>query len=1005
MPSEKKQPPCHTLEHLKRSFCWLLFLACLQSGVVAGESHYSVRTWQTDDGLPRNTIIAISQTPDGYLWLGTPFGVIRFDGSTFTRMEGDYHPVFTRARTRVLHTDSRGRLWIGTGTIGIIRYDGKMFTHIDNRSGLAHPTVNSICEDPQGNVWIGGQDGSLCRIDIEDKVHAISPPRAERATDPIKLIRDFEGNLWLLNRNSFGRLNEGKMTDTVPINNPGALFSPSLSGGAWLINADTLELVAFDGKKQTDQTIRLPIRANQVTVLFEDSKGNLWLGSQKDGAYRYSGGEFVREFSTTHRIFSIFEDSEANIWIGTEGGGLTRLLPNSFEKIGGRAGAANALVRSVCEDGQGDIWMAGQGTALERWNQATGVTSITGLTNIGITSIFPKPDGGVWIGTIGWGLLSSEGGKPTVVADGDAFRNRQIRAIHQDSKGRLWLGCLPDGLFMIVNGKVIQPQYYFDAGLPHDAIWAITHDADGNLWFGTIMGELLKYADGRFTKYGQDEGLPGASIGTLAISTNGDLLIGTLGGGFGVMKNERFRFAQVGHGLADDVISSVIEDESGNLWLSSDRGIFRVRKKDWDDFADGRTGSFNSISYGIDDGLGNTECIAGYQPASWRTRAGEICFATSRGAVRLNPATIPTNTPPPRLVLESITLGGETLTNGFNFILPHNHKELRFQFTAPSFSHPEHIIFRHQLAGLETDWTLDGNNRVASYPRLPPGKYEFRFTASKRDGDWNKNHLSIPFEVTPAYWQTAWFRVLGLIFFGALIGSLVRYRYVRKMRQKLAVLQRARAVEQERMRIARDIHDDLGARLTQIALLSEMVSVEVGEKGKAGERLGKLSNSSREAVRSLDEIVWAINPQRDSLPEFVDYLAHFTNEFFKSSSIRCRQDMPLVVPQLRLATEIRHHLFMACKEALNNAQKHSNATEVWLTLAIENNEIVIIVRDNGTGFDKRSRRGTGNGLANMSERLIAAGGNCAVDSNPGQGTTVTIRVALPKFSEATNPNA
>ena len=1004
MPPKKTQSPCRALGLLtKFIFCLSLF-ACLQSDVTAGESHYSVRTWQTDDGLPRNTISAIAQTPDGYLWLGTPFGVIRFDGSTFTRMEGDYHPVFTRARTRVLHTDSKGRLWIGTGTIGVIRHDGNTFTHIDNRRGLTHPTVNSICEDRQGNVWIGGQDGSLCRIDAKDEVHAVITTRSERGNEPIKLIRDFEGDVWLLNRNSFGRLNDGRMTNMVSITNPAALLSPSFSDGAWLINADTLELVAFNGKRQAGQSVRSPIRANQVTFLFEDSRGNLWLGSQRDGAYRYSNGEFVREFSTTHRILCIFEDSEANIWIGTEGGGLTRLLPNSFEKIGRRDGAANALVRSVCEDENGDIWMAGQGTTIERWDATTGVTTITSLTNIGVTSIFPKENGGIWIGTVGRGLLASEADRFKVVAEGEGFRSRQIRAIHQDSQGRLWLGCLPDGVFMIANGKITPPQFFFDAGLTHDAIWAITHDKQGNVWFGTITGELLKYADGHFSIYGQSEGLPGASIGTLAIASNGDLLIGTLGGGFGIMKNERFRFARVGHGLSDDVISSVIEDTSGNFWFSSDRGIFRVRTKEMSDFADGRTDLFTSISYGIDDGLGNTECIAGYQPASWKTRSGEICFATSKGAVRVYPQAIPTNTPPPKLVLESITLGGEILTNRFDFVLPHDHKELRFHFSAPSFSHPEHVTFRHQLIGLETDWTLDGNGRIASYPRLPPGRYEFRFTASKRDGDWNKNHLSFPFEVTPAYWQTAWFRVLGLIFFGVLIGSLVRYRYVRKMRQKLAVVQRARAVEQERMRIARDIHDDLGARLTQIALLSEMVAVEVGEKGKAGERLGKLSNSSREAVRSLDEIVWAINPQRDSLPEFVDYLSHFANELFTASHIRCRQDMALAVPQMRLSTEIRHHLFMACKEALNNALKHSNGTELWLTLAIQNGEIVILIRDNGTGFDHNDRPEGGNGLANMRERLLAAGGTCAVDSIPGQGTTVTLRVALPQSRDTTKAN-
>jgi signal transduction histidine kinase len=299
------------------------------------------------------------------------------------------------------------------------------------------------------------------------------------------------------------------------------------------------------------------------------------------------------------------------------------------------------------------------------------------------------------------------------------------------------------------------------------------------------------------------------------------------------------------------------------------------------------------------------------------------------------------------------------------------------------------------MEGVDADWIEDGMNRSASYPRLAPGEYEFRFQASNREGTWSQHVVSLPFEVTPAYWQTAWFRAAAFLLFGGLIASAVRYRYAQKLRRKVEKLEQARAVEQERMRIARDIHDDLGARLTQMAFLSDMVAGEIAGNARAGERLAKLADSSREAIRSLDEIVWAVNPSKDSLPNFVDYLSHHANEFFRASSTRFRQNFPLMIPDIALPTELRHHLFLACKEALNNASKHAAAGEVRLQLNITGSDLEIIIEDNGRGFTPSSTPSNGNGLINLNNRLSSIGGRCQVSSQPGHGTRVHFQIKLP----------
>ena len=257
--------------------------------------------------------------------------------------------------------------------------------------------------------------------------------------------------------------------------------------------------------------------------------------------------------------------------------------------------------------------------------------------------------------------------------------------------------------------------------------------------------------------------------------------------------------------------------------------------------------------------------------------------------------------------------------------------------------------------------------------------------------------------VTPAFWQTAWFRGVVLLACAAGLAGGVRFRYVQRMRRQLRQFEQAHAIERERMRIAQDIHDDLGARLTQMALLSEMAAGEIGPQGKAGERLAKVAQGSREAVRALEETVWAINPRKDSLHDLVDYLSHYANEFFQPTPIRCRQDLPLIIPELQLAAEVRHNLFLACKEALNNIQKHAQATEVWLRLTVADSRLDLLIEDNGSGPPPQAR--LGNGLQNMQTRLAAIGGQCSVDSQSGRGTRVcfSLALALPASAQSSPP--
>ncbi|MGN6556150.1 MAG: ligand-binding sensor domain-containing protein, partial [Verrucomicrobiota bacterium] len=419
-----------------------------EAEAAVNSGRYYARTWQTDDGLPRNTVTAITQTPDGYLWLGTPQGVIRFDGVKFTPMEDDIFAGFIRARTRVLYVDRFQRLWIGTGTTGVIRYDGTGFVVIDGRNGLPHPTINAISEDSNGTIWLACQNGSLSWVGADDVVHPVASPTGKAASDPIQLVRDMRGRLWFAQNDTYGQLIGGAATNVTRIPNSLVVLCPSRDGGMWLSANDELQKLPAPESDAVAkvESMQSPVKDYQVQTMLEDHRGNLWIGTRGLGLFRYADHQFTREFSFSHRILALCEDAELSVWIGTEGGGLSRLRPRLFRTVNVRDGFPNPLLVSVCEGADGAMWLSSQGPNLTTLATNGQTTILPAFTNISTTCVLPDPDGSVWVGTVNQGLYSIRDGKEMQLPSWNSLRNRQIRVLHRDAKGQLWIGCLPDGL-------------------------------------------------------------------------------------------------------------------------------------------------------------------------------------------------------------------------------------------------------------------------------------------------------------------------------------------------------------------------------------------------------------------------------------------------------------------------------------------------------------------------------------------------------------------------------
>ncbi|MDB6029771.1 MAG: hypothetical protein JWM16_109, partial [Verrucomicrobiales bacterium] len=363
--------------------------------------------------------------------------------------------------------------------------------------------------------------------------------------------------------------------------------------------------------------------------------------------------------------------------------------------------------------------------------------------------------------------------------------------------------------------------------------------------------------------------------------------------------------------------------------------------------------------------------------------------------VQIDPNGLVRNELPPQVLVEEVRVDGVPVAGAERLQqIPPSATRLELEFTATSLTAAERNRFRHRLEGLDTDWVEAGPQRIVAYHHLPPGRYKFELAACNGDGVWNQAAIALSLRVLPPFWKTWWFGMLaGFVVLGG-GGWGVRSWSVRRLGHKLQALQEQHALEKERARIAQDIHDELGASLTRIALLTELGQKHKDRAVDVAVDLEKISATAREAVRAMDAIVWAVNPRNDTLDSFANYVSQFAEDFFRLTAIRYRLDVPPDLPDRPLSTEVRHHLFLAVKETLNNVVRHSGATEVWLRLSCEGNQLTIAIEDNGKGLQQGPSAPGQDGLLNLKHRLHSLGGVCQVQSSAGKGTEVRMVLSL-----------
>ncbi len=964
------------------------------------EDRWALRVWDVDDGLPRNTIISMSQTADGFLWLTTTSHLLRFDGATFVNIPGSHLGIGRPDSPNRIFPSAEGGLWVRFRRQAPLKVAQGRGLLMDAR--LPASGVRWLVDHPE-EFWVNYDNGEAYRLRGGNVTQFGANSGLSGGTQ--SFIRDAGGQVWYARRGQIGRLQGEQFERVFEESGATSRLAPASDDGVWAAIGPRLTRIYADGRIEERGRYTTEAGDPAPSVVMEDRQGAVWIGTRDRGLFRMDA-HGVEAVPTSHReILSLMQDRTGNIWVGTDGGGLNRLQPRAISLMGDDAQLSPFdTLSSICQDTEGRIWATTQNNILAVLGPAgwSDVSSQAGWPGGAPSCVAADSSGGIWIGTRNDGLIRLKDGRYTTYGEEQGLRSRAIDTLLVARNGDVWIGgrrldCvhrLRDGRFQLMTKQE-------DVRTLH----AMVEDAAGDVWAGTSRGVLLRFRGDEVIDESARLGDPSA-IHALAADESG-LWIG-FGSGLGRLKNGRFAKITPASGLYDSYLSQIMPDHSGWMWISSSRGVFKVKMQDVDDVVEGRMSSIHSYRYGRDAGLSRLEGVHGVWPNVVRTTDGRIWMPLQSSVAVIDPRKLPPEEDSPLIYIQEVRVddkvrafyGGAAPTRDVvNLSLPQaeltlgpTHRRLEIVFGGLDLGAADNLRFRTQLEGYEPDWNEAGVNREVVYSRLPAGQYRFRVSARTSDGAWTETQTVLSIRVTPFFWETWWFRLCALAIFTGLVIAGVRYVSFRRLKTSLRQAREQAALAQERARIARDIHDDVGNQLTEILLIADRSRRRPPEM--AAKSLEDITGTTHRIIKSLEEIVWAINPANDTLANLIGYIAQFASNFLRLAEIRCVLDLPVEVPDRILPTNVRHHLFLVAKEALHNAVQHAQASEVTVRVTLTAQMLMIAVGDNGSGLPENAAGPGSDGLRNMPQRMAAIGGSLEMQSTPGGGTCVILRYPL-----------
>jgi ligand-binding sensor domain-containing protein/signal transduction histidine kinase len=979
--------------------------------VAAIPQDLTMRTWNKQQGLPDDSVNSVLQSREGYLWVGTSAGLARFDGMRFALMLPQGWKSNTPICVTALCEDSTGKLWIGTQDNGLLCYHDGVVSFRPERDGSGNQTINSIAEDPDGALWIGTPSG-LVRLD---------GGKFTRFTARDGLQNDFVSNvyvarsgiLWITTRGGMCQFKNGRLepvpfqTDS-PGRNPESLgVYEDRRGNRWAYG-DTY-LVNLTEGKHLNHFGTGDAASTRIWSLCEGRNGELWIGTSGKGLYCFADDRFVpvtlHNGELTSDVRAICEDRQGNLWLGTHGDGLVRLQRRNVHVLDANAGLPNRSPVCLAASPQGRTWIGFDRGGL--YEGAAGNFEplpnglLPSLHNL-VSSICIGPDSNVWVGTPGAGLYCIAKQKKMHLTTADGLSDNNILSLATDSEGSIWVGTAAR-LNRITNGVITS--FGTAEGLPDEPVTAILPGQNEGVWLGFHDGAVFRENHGKFRRVSVPSAVRAKPIRALCEDSSGRLWVGTENGRLGCLIGNRFLGWDLPSGAADKSILGLATTEDGDLWIGTDRSVYSIAQKELNAWISSQAPLRPQLIFRADS-VPSVTTTYGW-PRALKSPDGTLSFAMDSGMVNINLAAPMVDASPPPVLIEEILVNGRPLPHVLtNAILRISEDKLDIHFTALDLSAPEKIRFRHRLDAYDSDWNLDNDLiRDVPYGRLPPGSYTFRVQAGNADQTWFDNGASFSFVIPTPVWRTQW-ALAAYVFVGlVLVGGMARLILARRFRRRLEALASQRAMERERMRIARDMHDEIGSKLTKISFMTERAKRELQGQEPVARKLDSIAGTSRDLLQTLDEIVWAVNPHNDTLEHLAAYLGQYATEYLQNTAVECELHIPRGLPHHPLSAEARHNLFLAFEESLSNALKHGRATRIRVDMRIAPSRFEIIIDDNGCGFgpvavevlpgeNGASAARGGNGLENMRQRLDILGGQCTIQSRPGHGTVVLLSVPL-----------
>lgn len=735
-------------------------------------TQYVIDVWNLDKGLPNEFITDIAQTPDGYLWLATYSGLVRFDGIRFKIFDSSVSAEIPTSQCNALLTSRDGTLWIGTYSKGLLEYKNGKFRRYTSKDGLSDERIVEIYEDRFGNLWLGTPTGIM---KMKNNKFTSFGSKEGVPAHIWSISEDHTGTLWA---GSIGgglfQFRNDRFTPFLPITEKGIYcFLKDSENNFWIGTISGLYRI---NKGNITKYTTPVFPAEKVTELLEDRKGNLWI-STTNGLVRFRQDSF-ESFSAENGFpgesaGKLYEDSEENLWIGVSEIGLVRLHDGKFITYSKEEGLAERSVSSIYGSKDGSVWLTnGLGVSSLRSGKIQNFFFDPKVTHAEAVSVMEDSLGVIWVGTESGGLHILKDGKLTLHPNSDQLLGRTIRSLYEDQPGSLWVGNFGRGVNHIEDGK-LTATFQQNEGLSSVAARAFHKDKDGSLLVLTEDG-VHRYQNGRFSVY-IPQNLLGDHVWTIYRDSDDVLWMGSNGGGLKRYDKGKVISIRKSHGLLTDIVADILEDANGIFWITSDKGIFSVSKKGLNELAAGKIDRVISSSYGKADGLKTAECDYGFQPASWKSPDGKLWFPTFNGISMIDPQHITKNTIAPPVAIEEFTVDDKTLAAETTpVILQPGRKRFEFHYTALSFRVPERVKFRYKLEGYDQNWQDADIRRVASYTNLSPGSYRFRVLGSNDDGVWNETGASLSFRLKPFFYQTKWF--YGLLILTAFSIGYAAYR-------------------------------------------------------------------------------------------------------------------------------------------------------------------------------------------------------------------------------------